>query len=255
MPGAQVSPTRVDPDQAAHRCRPGRASCWLITWLAGNLIGAAVIVAAGGTRRRPMRRCGSRWSSALGLWTPMLVACGSLRPSGRHPATGSEVTVRRRLRTAVQGRRPRRRARRCAVATGRCCARSTGRWSVAGRTRSAARRVERNARDLYDQAHGGWLVVLVLIVVVGAPFVEELMYRGLLQGARSAGSTTASPSSLVAAFFALDPLPLGRVPGAVRVRVGARRVRAAHRPARDGHPGAHGVQRHRAVAGGRAVTA
>ncbi len=44
-------------------------------------------------------------------------------------------------------------------------------------------RVEENARTLYDSAKGGWLVVLVLIVVAGAPLVEELLYRGLLQGA------------------------------------------------------------------------
>jgi len=44
------------------------------------------------------------------------------------------------------------------------------------------RRLEDKARDLYDSAHGGWVILLVLMVVVGAPFVEELLYRGLLQG-------------------------------------------------------------------------
>jgi len=42
--------------------------------------------------------------------------------------------------------------------------------------------VEERARDLYDRAHGWWLVVLVLVVVVGAPIVEELVYRGFIQG-------------------------------------------------------------------------
>ena len=43
-------------------------------------------------------------------------------------------------------------------------------------------RVETRARDLVDAAQGAWFIVLFLIVVVGAPFVEELVYRGFIQG-------------------------------------------------------------------------
>jgi len=42
--------------------------------------------------------------------------------------------------------------------------------------------VEERARDLYDRADGWWMVVLVLIVVLGAPLVEELVYRGFIHG-------------------------------------------------------------------------
>ena len=42
--------------------------------------------------------------------------------------------------------------------------------------------VEKRARDLFDNAQGIWLVVLVIVVVIGAPIVEELVYRGLIQG-------------------------------------------------------------------------
>ncbi len=42
-------------------------------------------------------------------------------------------------------------------------------------------RLQENARDLVDRAGGATMLVLVLIVVVGAPIVEELFYRGLLQ--------------------------------------------------------------------------
>ena len=75
--------------------------------------------------------------------------------------------------------------------------------SAAGRTRSARSRVERNARDLYDRAHGGWLVGLIAIVVVGAPFVEELVYRGLLQARSLRRVNDAVAVVAVAAFFAL----------------------------------------------------
>lgn len=41
--------------------------------------------------------------------------------------------------------------------------------------------VERRARGLVDEARGGWIVVLALVVVVGAPVVEELVYRSYIQ--------------------------------------------------------------------------
>lgn len=43
--------------------------------------------------------------------------------------------------------------------------------------------LEQRARDLWDSAEGAGVVLLVLVVAVGAPLVEELVYRGLLQGA------------------------------------------------------------------------
>lgn len=42
-------------------------------------------------------------------------------------------------------------------------------------------KVEEYARDLVDGVGGAELVVLVALVVVGAPLVEEVFYRGLLQ--------------------------------------------------------------------------
>ncbi len=43
-------------------------------------------------------------------------------------------------------------------------------------------RIETRAKDMVDVAHGAWFVVLVLVVAVGAPLVEELVYRGFIQG-------------------------------------------------------------------------
>ncbi len=42
-------------------------------------------------------------------------------------------------------------------------------------------RLSETAEDLVDRATGGAMVLLVLMVCVGAPVVEELVYRGLLQ--------------------------------------------------------------------------
>lgn len=54
-------------------------------------------------------------------------------------------------------------------------------------------RVETRARDMVDAAHGAWFIVLFFIIVVGAPLVEELVYRGFIQGGLQArlGSTWA----------------------------------------------------------------
>lgn len=43
--------------------------------------------------------------------------------------------------------------------------------------------LEKPARDLWSGAHGVGVVAIVIVAAVGAPLVEELMYRGLLQGA------------------------------------------------------------------------
>lgn len=41
-------------------------------------------------------------------------------------------------------------------------------------------KVEQRARELWDRADGVWLVVLVLVVALGAPLIEELVYRGVI---------------------------------------------------------------------------
>jgi membrane protease YdiL (CAAX protease family) len=57
--------------------------------------------------------------------------------------------------------------------------------------------LEETARDLIDRASGGSAVLLVAMVVVGAPVVEELVYRGLLQG--SFARRISEPLALLAA--------------------------------------------------------
>lgn len=43
-------------------------------------------------------------------------------------------------------------------------------------------RVEERARELYERAEGVWLLALVAVVVLAAPLVEEIVYRGFMQG-------------------------------------------------------------------------
>jgi membrane protease YdiL (CAAX protease family) len=64
-------------------------------------------------------------------------------------------------------------------------------------------RLTENAKDLVDRASGGSMVLLVLMVCVGAPLVEELVYRGLLQGSFAARINHVPALLAASALFAL----------------------------------------------------
>lgn len=71
--------------------------------------------------------------------------------------------------------------------------------------------IERRARDLWASAEGAGVVALVAVVAIGAPLVEEIVYRGLLQ--RSLASRLGGTAGLLvgAAWFAgihLQPVEL-----------------------------------------------
>ena len=67
----------------------------------------------------------------------------------------------------------------------------------------SADQVENRARELFDRAHGGWMVVLVFVVVVGAPFVEEIVYRGFIHGTLRTRLDDGFALVLAAGWFAL----------------------------------------------------
>jgi len=160
---------------------------WQLGWLVGNIASGLVIAASGygGSDADP-----PVWAVALGslvLWAPQIVVL---------------VVVARQFGTAQQRHEP-------------------NTWQLTGADDYGARiapidlvgipigvltqlvllrvvywplqnlwpgtfssgNLEENARALWDSARGGWVVVLVATVVVGAPVVEEFVYRGLLQGA------------------------------------------------------------------------
>jgi membrane protease YdiL (CAAX protease family) len=152
------------------------ALTWTVCWFAGNLVGGAVLAASGrevGTADTPI------WLTllgAIGLWVPMLIGLGyvstqyglrsfsrdyglSFRPIdllGIPIGILTQLVLVRLLYWPLQEIWP---------------------------DTFSTPQVQESARTLYESADGAWLVGLVLMVVVGAPFVEELLYRGLLQGA------------------------------------------------------------------------
>lgn len=74
-------------------------------------------------------------------------------------------------------------------------------------------RLEERTRDLVEVAGDQSLLLLALLVVVGAPVVEELVYRGLLQ--RSFAARISEPLALVAAslWFAVIHFRVLELPG------------------------------------------
>ena len=73
--------------------------------------------------------------------------------------------------------------------------------------------VEKRARDLFDNANGIWLVVLVIVVVFGAPIVEELVYRGLIHGHLRESINKIAALLLTAVWFAGIHLQIVEFPG------------------------------------------
>jgi CAAX protease family protein len=70
-------------------------------------------------------------------------------------------------------------------------------------------KLSKNAEDLADRAHGFSMLLLILMVCVGAPLVEELVYRGLLQGsfeARVRGFVAVLASAAIFALIHFRPV-------------------------------------------------
>ena len=71
------------------------------------------------------------------------------------------------------------------------------------------------ARELTDRASGAGVVVLVLLVVVGAPIVEELFFRGFVMGAIDRAFGTGWGLWLSALFFGATHFQLLQLPALV----------------------------------------
>lgn len=74
-------------------------------------------------------------------------------------------------------------------------------------------RLSERAQDLWDRADGRWIVVLVLVVAIGAPLVEEIVYRGLIQQALQSRINDVLAVAVAAAFFAFVHLQAIEFPG------------------------------------------
>lgn len=73
--------------------------------------------------------------------------------------------------------------------------------------------VSKRASDLVDVARGGWIFLLALVVIVGAPIVEEIVYRGVVQpGLVASWGRTVGILATAALFAAIHMQPV-ELPG------------------------------------------
>jgi membrane protease YdiL (CAAX protease family) len=169
-----LPPLRSADDRAPIDMRYALAG-WLGAWLAGALVSSAVQAAAGGT---PSSTPSPGWLAVASVmqWTPLVLMAVYL---GRRFGSGllsSDYGYSFRLIDLVGVP--------IGVLTQLLLLRLVylpleSLWPHT----FDRHKVEQRAKDLSHQATGGKVALLVLVVVVGAPLVEELIYRGLLQGA------------------------------------------------------------------------
>jgi membrane protease YdiL (CAAX protease family) len=168
------------------------ALTWLVTWFLGQLLGALILGAAPDSETRTIGVLSlalvASWTAYLaGLWWASRQAgTGDLRVDYRWSWSWADLIavplgVGTQLLVVPGVYRPLRLL-----------------WPDT----FDAVRLEENARRLVESAPGLWLVVLAVLVVVGAPVVEELVYRGLLQ--QSWAATVSTPLALLigSAWFA-----------------------------------------------------
>ena len=204
MPSSSLLPRR---DPSSRAAVPGRDATlvFLGAWFVGQMVASAVALGSG---HSSVSTAGPGWLFAVAAagWVPLVAAVWAI---GRRHGAGSLA--------ADYG----------------LSFRATDLWGIpiGALTQLVALRVvylplhgiwpdtfstdrlEQRARDLYDSAAGAGLLLLVVTVVVGAPLVEELVYRGLLQGAFTRGRRPWVAVVAVAAFFAVIHFQPIEIPG------------------------------------------
>lgn len=218
VPPPSLPPLRTAGDRADISIRDA-ALCWLAGWFSGSLLGSIVVGLSGATN---VADAGPGWfaAAAVAQWIPMI---GALLYVGRRFGTGdvrldfgltfrpadalgipigvfTQLVVVRLVYLPLEAVWP-------------------GTFTFD--------KIEQRARDTVDHAGGG-LVLIVLVVVIGAPVVEELVYRGLLQGAFTRRLSEWIGVVVVALWFAVVHFQPVEIPGlfAVGLVLGVCAVRA-----------------------------
>lgn len=147
---------------------------WFLALTIGTAVSAVVVMATGNasqeSRDIPVWVTGL---SVLGMWSASLVVFGRTRPES--PRVNRQLTSWFNRKDFYVG-----------FPLGIFCQYilvTTVTWPLSKVWPStfSSEEVSKRATDLTNTAPGAWMILLVLIVVVGAPFVEEVIYRGTVQ--------------------------------------------------------------------------
>lgn len=199
-----LPPLRTAGDRADISIREA-VLCWLAGWVAGALLGSIVLSISGATT---VADAGPGWfiAAAVAQWIPMVGALvyiaqrfgtGDLRPDfgltfraadllGVPIGVVTQLVLVRLVYLPLEAIWP-------------------GTFTMD--------KIEERARSTFESAQGGGVVLIVLAVVVGAPLVEELVYRGLLQGAFTRRLSDWIGVVIVAAWFAIVHFEPVETPG------------------------------------------
>lgn len=194
MSATKLSATRVAAGEVRIDIRRA-ALVWLGAWFLGSLVASSVVAASG----HDSSATAPTWvllAAAACTWTPLVVGVVVLSRRFGTGSLGADYGLRFRAADLV------------GIPLGVACQVALVPalyWPLqrAWPATFGRDRVERSARDLAENAHGAWVLALVLVVVIGAPLVEELVYRGLLQGAVARRVHRVVAIVAVAAWFAL----------------------------------------------------
>jgi len=181
------------------------ALTWLAAWFVGNVLSSVVLSSSGADK---LAEAGPWWlaASQLVAWTPLVAAIVFV---SRRSGTGSLVRdfgLRARPLDLV--------GLPLGVVTQLVFVKAVyyplneiwpGTFSTS--------KIEKPARDLWQHAHGAGLVALVMVVAIGAPLVEELTYRGLLQRSFTRCTGAITGVVFVAMWFALIHFQPVSIPG------------------------------------------
>lgn len=191
---------------AAGRPAASVLSRWLGSFLAANVVSALVLVATGHgdaeTADIPVWVFGV---AALAMWgVHLAVVRASLRAEGSGLVEGTSLTFRGRDLAGV----PLGVASQLVLVTAVM-------WPL-GRLFPGTfdyDKVSERANDLASTAAGAWVLVLVGVVVVGAPIVEEIVYRGWIQPRLESSWGRAAGVGFTAVLFAAVHLQPVEFPG------------------------------------------
>lgn len=204
MSSPQLPPIRAAGDRAPVSIREAVVT-WIGAWLAGTLLASSLYAASGADS---VAEAGPGWlaGGALAQWVPMVLAIwylgkrygvGHLSPDygmsfrtldllGLPIGVLTQLVLVRLVYVPLESIWP---------------------------ETFALDKIEERARTTYESAQGAGLLLLVLVVVVGAPLVEELVYRGLLQGAFTRRLDDVLGLVVVALWFALVHFEPIEIPG------------------------------------------